>query len=141
MADIISFETGLKTYMLNDKCEVSFNPGDINFLRQLYSVAEELDKRQEEFRAEAQKREDGKRLFVLAQEADKDMREIIDGLFGKPVCADLFGNLSVFAVGDGFPLWANLLYAIVDKMDDSLLAEKQRAQTRIRKYSEKYKRT
>ena len=70
---------------------------------------------------------------------DAEMRNIIDGIFAVPVCAALFPKQTVYAVGGGFPTWANLLYAIVDKMDEGAAGEKKMAQQRIRKYSEKYK--
>lgn len=139
MADIISFETGLKTFSLNDKCEVTFNPTDVSFLEKLYNAAEQLDARQERFRDESKNPENAAKLFELARVCDAEIREIIDGLFDAPVCAAVFPEVSMFAVGDGFPVWANLLYAVVDKMDGSLTAEKATAQKRIRKYSAKYK--
>ena len=43
----LSFDSGLVTYSLNGKCEVSFNPTDSNFVEKLYSAFEELDKKQE----------------------------------------------------------------------------------------------
>ena len=139
MAETISFETGLKTFDINGKCEVTFNPTDFNFLEKLYNAAEALDKIQNKFRTDVEKNENSAALFDLAQNCDIDMRNIIDGIFGAPICSEVFAGLNVFAVGDGLPLWANLLYAVVDKMDSRLTDEKERAKTRIRKYSEKYK--
>ena len=43
----LNFDSGLTTYSLNGKCEVSFNPTDSNFVEKLYSAFEELDKKQE----------------------------------------------------------------------------------------------
>lgn len=139
MAEIIQFDTGEKVFSLNEKVEVTFNPMDIAFLEELYSAAEELDKRNSAFKDAAEKI-DGKEVFDLARACNEEMREILDGIFDKPICADLFPSSYVMAIGDGFPVWANLLYALVDKMDDSLSVEKGRAKERIRKYSAKYKR-
>lgn len=139
MAEIISFETGEKTFSLNEKCEVTFNPMDLAFLNKLYVAAEEMDKRNDAFRVTAEKLE-GAEVFNLARDCDKEMRGIIDELFGKPICADLFPSGYVMAIGDGFPVWSNLLYAVIDKMDGSLSVEKEIAQKRIRKYTAKYKR-
>ena len=41
----LSFDSGLVTYSLNNRCEVTFNPTDSNFVQRLYSAFEELDKR------------------------------------------------------------------------------------------------
>ena len=41
----LNFDSGLVTYSLNGKCEVSFNPTDSNFVERLYSAFEELDKK------------------------------------------------------------------------------------------------
>lgn len=35
----LNFESGLVTYSLNGKCEVSFNPTDSNFIERLYPGA------------------------------------------------------------------------------------------------------
>ena len=133
----IRFDTGEKTFDLNGKVEVSFNPADILFLEKLYKAAEDLDAAQTAFAQATGKQE---RPFDLARECESKMRGIIDALFGAPVCDKLFDGVSVFAAGDGFPLWSNMLLAIIDQMDDSLTAQKTRAQERVRKYSAKYKR-
>lgn len=133
----IRFDTGEKTFDLNGKVEVRFNPADMLFLERLYKAAEDLDAAQTAFAQAAGKQE---RPFDLARECESKMRGIIDALFGVPVCDKLFDGVSVFAAGDGFPLWSNLLFAIIDQMDDSLTAQKTRAQERVRKYSAKYKR-
>ena len=44
----LNFDSGLVTYSLNGKCEVSFNPTDSNFVERLYSAFEDLDKKQED---------------------------------------------------------------------------------------------
>ena len=49
----LNFDSGLTTYSLNGKCEVSFNPTDSNFVEKLYSAFEELDKKQEGYKAQS----------------------------------------------------------------------------------------
>ena len=46
----LNFDTGLVTYDLNGKAEVTFNPSDSNFVERLYSAFEDLDKKQGNFR-------------------------------------------------------------------------------------------
>ena len=51
----LNFDSGLVTYSLNGKCEVSFNPTDSNFVERLYSAFEDLDKKQESYKAQIEK--------------------------------------------------------------------------------------
>ena len=43
MKDIV-FDTGIVTYSVNGKCDVTFNPTDPIFVKRLYSVIEQLEK-------------------------------------------------------------------------------------------------
>lgn len=143
MADIsISFDSGVKTLEISDgkghSVEVSFNPYDVIFLGTIMDAAEKLDEKQEKLKNITN--DDWEDVYNTSVTTDKEMREIIDGVFGTSICAELFPKQTVFAVGSGLPAWANLLYAVVDKMDEGLEGEKQKAKERIRKYSEKYKR-
>lgn len=79
----LSFDSGLVTYSLNGKCEVSFNPTDSNFVEKLYSAFEELDKKQEGYKAQIEKIADKREIFAFAKERDAEMRGIIDGVFGE----------------------------------------------------------
>lgn len=137
MAEVITFDTGLKTFKVNDKCEITFNPYDVFFLGKITAAAEKMDKLQSGLRTAG---DDWAIIYQKSKEVDKQMREIIDELFAAPVCDKLFDGISVFAIGNGWPLWSNLLFAVVDNMDAGLEVEKEKAQVRIRKYSEKYKR-
>lgn len=137
MADTINFDTGLKTFDVNGQCEITFNPYDIFFLGKVTDAAEKLDKLQSELQTAG---DDWAIVYAKSKETDSKMRAVIDGLFGMPVCDAVFPDISVFAVGDGFPVWANFLYAIMDKMDSGLDAEKEKSKKRLQKYTEKYKR-
>ena len=68
------------------------------------------------------------------------MREIIDGVFGQPVCAPLFGGVSVYAIAGGAPLWMNFILAIIDELDDGVKREKAFHSEKLAKYTQKYKR-
>lgn len=143
MADItLSFDTGERSLELTDgrghSVEVRFNPYDIMFLNVLVGAAEKLDAEQGKLKNIGT--ENWAAVYEASVEADKRMREILDGIFDAPICEALFPNQTVYAIGNGFPAWSNFLHAIVDKMDVGLSAEKEAAQKRIRKYSEKYRR-
>ena len=134
----LSIETGIVTYDLNGKVKLSFNPTDSAFVERLFKTFDALDKKQEEYKAEVDKAEK-REIFAIARKRDAEMRELIDSALGVPVCDAVFGGMNVYALANGLPVWANLLLAIMDEMDTSFAAEQKKTNTRIRKYSEKYK--
>ena len=48
--------------------------------------------------------------------------------------------MSIYAIADGLPIWANLMLAIIDEFDASFVAEKKKTNPRIQKYTKKYQR-
>lgn len=136
MADIL-FDSGLVEYNLNGKCKVTFNPTDMSFIERIFSVFDTLDEKQEAYKADIDGK-DGKEIFDIARQMDTEMREIIDSVFGEDVCEPLFGEMSVYAVASGLPIWANLFLAIMDEMDSAFAREKKLTNPRIQKYTAKY---
>lgn len=134
----LNFDSGVVTYSLNGKCEVSFNPSDSQFAERLYSIFDELDKEQEHHKELVEKASGTKEIFKIARETDAEMRKKIDGLFCAPVCEKLFDNVSLCALANGFPLWANLLIAISDEMGNAMDGEQQMSKQRITKYTAKW---
>lgn len=134
----LNFESGLVSYSINGKCEVSFNPTDSNFVERIYSAFEDLDKKQESYRAQIEKMADKKQVFEFARERDAEMRTIIDGVFCKPVSDAIFGDMNVYAVAGGLPVWSNLLLAIMDEIDTTFSREQKATNPRIAKYMAKY---
>ena len=134
----LSISTGLQEYTLNEKCKIYFNPTDPNFIEKIFDVFDTLDSKTEEYRREIQKEENGAKLFEIARNMDAQMREMIDDVLGEDVCQQLFGNISVYAASDGLPLWANLLLAIFDEMDDAFAREKKATNPRLKKYTAKF---
>lgn len=101
----LNFDSGLVAYSLNGKCEVSFNPTDSSFVERLYKSFEELDKKQEGYKASMEKMQDKKEIFDFARERDAEMRGILDTVFGVPVSDALFGDMNVYAIANGLPVW------------------------------------
>lgn len=137
-AKALQFDTGLVTFDLNGKASVTFNPTDSAFVERLFNTFDELDKKQDAYKAEvekAQKRE----VFDIARKRDAEMRDMIDNALGASVCDALFGDMNVYAMANGLPVWANLLLAIMDEIDTSFARETKLTDARIRKYSAKYK--
>ncbi len=134
----LNFDSGLVTYSLNGKCEVSFNPTDSNFVERLYSAFEELDKKQEGYKAQVEKMANKREIFDFARERDAEMRGIIDGVFDAPVSEAVFGGMNVYAIASGLPVWCNLILAIMDEIDTTFAKEQKSTNPRLQKYLNKY---
>ena len=117
---------------------MSFNPTDSNCVERLYSAFEELDKKQEGYKAQVEKMADKREIFDFARERDTEMRGIIDGVFEAPVSDAVFGGMNVYAVAGGLPVWANLILAIMDEIDTTFTREQKLTNPRISKYAAKY---
>jgi hypothetical protein len=134
----LRFDDGLVTYNINDKVEVRFNPLDSNFVEKLYTTFEELDQKQDSYKADIEKIAGKKEIFEFARERDAEMRTVIDGLFGVPVCAALFGDMNVYAMSNGLPVWCNLMLAVMDEVDSTFTREEKATSPRVAKYTAKY---
>lgn len=135
----LNFESGLVTYSLNGKCEVSFNPTDSNFIERLYATFEELGRKQEQYKSDIEKMADKRKIFDYAKERDAEMRGMLDEVFGVPVSDALFGEMNVYALAGGVPVWCNLMLAIMDEIDTTFAREQKATNPRIAKYTAKYK--
>lgn len=134
----LNFDTGVVTYNLNGACEVSFNPTDSTFVERLFTAFDTLDKKQEDYKAEAEKNKGTREIFTTARKLDTEMRDIINETFEEDVCTPLFGEMNVYALADGLPVWANLMLAVMDETDSAFAREQKAQSPRIRKYSAKY---
>lgn len=149
MADIsLKIDSGDKEIeLINEKRGLSVSVivavYDVFFLGSIMEAAEKLDALQSDMEKLAPGENGSNEKFIeffrKSREVDAEMRGVIDELFGVAVCDALFPRQSMFAIGNGAPTWANILYSVIDQMDDGLEDEKKKAQTRIRKYSAKYK--
>lgn len=134
----LQFDTGLVTYKVNGAHEITFNPGDILFVKKLFDVFDKLAKQQDDAENMDAKEADGAKLFEMAERQDAQMREEIDSVFGSGTADAIFQGMSVFALAGGFPLWANFFFAVIDEIDGNLSEEEQKAHARCEKYMKKY---
>ena len=137
---VLQFDTGLVTYKLNEACEVQFNPTDNDFAERLFKAFDELEGRQEAWKKQVERMADKREIFDFMRERDKEMRQIIDELFGVPVCEACFGRMSVYALAGGLPAWVNLFLAVMDEIDTSFAREQKMTNEKIKKYTAKYHR-
>lgn len=140
MADIIRFDTGIKEFTLNDAVTVRFCPTDMDFVEKVFSVADTIDKRSEEFQERIKNLEDNRDVFEEARAIDGEIRDLLNSIFGMDICTPLFGTMSTFAAADGLPVWANLIFAIIDTLDGDFAEQKKRTNPRLKKYIAKYQR-
>ena len=77
-------------------------------------------------------------VFETARKMDEEMREIINDVFGFDICSTLFGEMNVYALADGLPVWANLMLAIMDEVDTTFAREQKATNPRVSKYTKKY---
>lgn len=134
----LQFESGLVSYSIGGKLEVCFNPADPILVERLYSTIDELGKLQDAYAKKAEEIQDPKEAFGICRERDGKMQEILDGFFSAPVCETVFGNMSLCAFGAGFPVWLNLMLAVVDEVEANAGDIQKQADPRIAKYKAKY---
>jgi len=136
----LTFETGLVTYSLNGACEGRFNPTDTAFARRLFDAFDALEQRQEGYQQQAAALREPREIFAFARERDQEMRQLLDGLLGAGTSDAIFGEMDLYAMAGGLPVWCNLLLALMDEMDAALAREKKAADPRLKKYLDKYRR-
>lgn len=134
----LKFETGLVSYSLNGAAEVSFNPTDMAFVSRIFKTFDLLEEKQEEYEKSRSDVSSSKDFYEWSSKMDRDMREIIDSAFEKPVCDAAFGSMNVYALASGLPVWCNLVFAVIDQFDASVTAETAKTNPRLNKYLKKY---
>ena len=114
----ITFETGVKTWDVLGRAEIAFNPTSAAFLKRLQDTVESLDAAHE-----TAAKADGSKFDALMA-ADKQMRNILDSVFGDGFCAKVFppDDMTLLDLAGGLPIWANFILAIMEQMDESLTA-------------------
>ena len=142
MAETILINSGVvqKTLETSDgkTCDIVFNPTDSVFVEKLFTAFDTLDKKQESYKAEVEKTGNKREVFEIARKMDEEMREIIGEVFGFDICASLFGEMNVYALADGLPVWANLMLAIMDEVDTAFAREQKATNPRVARYTKKY---
>lgn len=133
----ITVDDGLVCLSINGKSETVFNPTDIGFIERLFYVFDTLDGKQTEWEAK-KKNAAPREIFDIARAADAEMRELVDGVMGAGTCDAQFCDMSVFAMAEGLPVWANLLFAIIDRCKAEAVEQQKLSRPRLAKYTAKY---
>ena len=131
----IRFDTGIKTFNVNDCCEIAFNPADNDFVNRLYNTLDALSKIQDKEQPEDMEPAE---IWKYAQEKDKEIRSYIDALFGDGKADLLFSGVSTLALANGMPLWLNFFFAILDEIDETVKAQTAETDKRVKALNDKY---
>ncbi len=133
-------DTGSVTYSLNDAIEISINPNDAKFARKMLKTFELLDKKHGEYLVELRCAA-ATEVFDVRDKFDSEMRKIIDNSLGAPVCAALFGDNKVYLASRGRPLWCNLLFGVMNVINEDVLNKQKKANPRIKNLISNYQKS
>nr|DAG62663.1 MAG TPA: tail assembly chaperone [Caudoviricetes sp.] len=137
----LNFANGVQSYTVNGvKDALRLNPADAEMLRKVYLALKDLEGKQKEQAEAREKSGDIQAVFDRLHALDQEMRGVLDGLFGDGLCEKIFGEMSLYALADGFPVWENFLLAVIDLFDDSVKREAALSDKRIQKHVQKYHR-
>lgn len=134
----LNINTGLVEYKLAEGCTVLINPTDSEFAGKLLSTYDVLEAKQTEYTEVLKTEKDSRVVFEKARQINHEIREVINDLFGKDICTPICGTMSIYALADGMPIWANILLVFIDEMTDVLDDEQKKSKARISKYTKKY---
>lgn len=143
----LDFSSGIKTYTFKGEGgerEVRYNPTDSRLIARMMDAFTRMEEADNRLRNEMKKvgsnldPEGARRVLALCNDADKLFRSELDGLFGEGLCDLLFGDVSLYAMQDGAPLWANFIFSVFDTMDEATVEEGKKTNPKLDKYLKKY---
>jgi len=141
----LSLDLGIQEFKITDDFSIRFNPSDVRFVERLFKIFEEIEGIHTSVFQGLDEGGAGStgEFFDTLNEAEKTIREKIDGIFGAPLCEHIFydpeiGELSVFAASDGLHLWMNLFFALLDNVDSTIIKEERRVNPRMDAILAKY---
>lgn len=138
--DELNFALGVRDFKVNGGRSISFNPSDEGFLELLYGLLAKLDDLVKERDEKAKKAgENWSKRFEYSRSCDERMRRAVDEVFGEGFSAQVFGAVRLTAAADGLSVVENLIWAVVEQMDEDLKANLARRSERVRYYTEKYR--
>lgn len=142
----IKISTGQKEYALvgsdGKKVSIWLNPSDTTFVDAVFNLFNDFQERQETIFKEIDAAEP-KDVFATAKKIDAEMREKFMEVFGEDIVTPLIGKMSLYALAEGttgvqFPVWANILLALIKKFESELTEEQKKSAAKIAKYTKKY---
>lgn len=140
MSDIVKLDNGyLEVGFEGTERTVKFNPSDSYFLRSLYAMLAKVQSIIDEKQLLIKAEQDFVKQFDIISERDKEMRGVVDALFGDGFCLDLFGHVDLTAInGKGLMLIEDFAFSIVDRMDETVRDAVAKRDANIARYTNKY---
>lgn len=133
----LTMNNGVKAYAVNGiENALYFNPLDADFAKRILDAIPKCQKIMENKQISTD--DEAEVLFAKLREADKEIRAAIDEAFGQPLCEKIFTETRVTALADGFPLWLNLILAVVDEIDASISRVDKQSSEKLQYYTGKY---
>ena len=117
---------------------VNFNPADQEFAEVLYELVHKIGQIHEEKNQLRENETDLLKKFEINRAEDAEMRAAVDYVFGEGFSADVF-QTRLFALSDGMTVVENFLFALLDEMEASVTDNIARRDSKLRKYTDKYK--
>ena len=118
----LTFDSGIREFEINGSGVLRFNPGDPNVYARLLDAMDEIKAVEADLveKAKCVQDDDGAAVLRLMAQADKRMKEILSGVFGKENDFDqILGGVNVMAVcGNGERAITNLLNALTPIIQD-----------------------
>ena len=114
----ITFDSGVKTYQINDSGILRFNPSDPNLYARFFKAVDklqEIEKGLEIAKEEENTKATGETVIHLMEQADMRAKKVLSDVFGKENnFDDIFGGVNILAVaGNGERVITNFLEAIL----------------------------
>ena len=131
----IKINTGAKEFNFDGKVSIWINPTDPVFIGKMRETFQDLQKKQDEVKEKLDNAED---IFEVCVQIDAEMREALLKLFGKDIVTPLVGDMNVYALADGMPIWAQILISLMDGIESYVAEENEKASEKIKAYTEKY---
>lgn len=119
----ITFDSGVKTYQINDSGLLRFNPSDPNLYARFLNAVDklqEIEKGLEIAKDAEDAKATGETIIRIMAQADMRAKKVLSDVFGKENnFDDIFGGVNILAVaGNGERVISNFLEAMLPIIQD-----------------------
>lgn len=120
----ITFDTGIKTYQINDSGVLKFNPSDPNLYKRFKDLRVEIEQIQKDYIERSKTTESGDDAIDLLAEYDARMKKSLSHVFGEENDFDsILGGANVMAVAsNGELVITNFLDAVLPIVEEGVKA-------------------
>lgn len=118
----ITFDTGIKTYQINDNGILRFNPSDPNLYKRFKDLRVEIEQIQKDYSERSKTTESGEDAIDLLAEYDAHVKKSLSHVFGEENDFDsILGGANVMAVAsNGELVITNFLDAMLPIVEEGV---------------------